>query len=348
MGLSRLYILFTTLSLNALFLRVGGSGALAVYGVLAMLHRFSTSFIVGISHTLVPLIGVFNEEQDITSVRQTMKAAFFFGNMLMLIIGGVLLIFRIQTAALFGLSADSGLPMAIPFYVIYVLLLLNTTVFSSYYNAVKKLILANVIPFLQEFALLCVGAYILAIVSGINGIWTAFPLSGISTLLILAILLAIIKLKEKDMSIPLLFSRRLERNGHYISFSVESDPAKASEAAAKISEFCEDNGVTPKQTMLISMSVEEIITLIINNSRDKRFSVSVRLFLLDGSIILRIRNTGEKFNAIEYYKANIASANFAEDIEKSIDIIGMKYIVEAAKNVYYRQTFGINSLVVIL
>jgi len=95
--------------------------------------------------------------------------------------------------------------------------------------------------------------------------------------------------------------------------------------------------------MLISMSIEEIITLVINNSRKKDLSVSVRLFLLEDMIVLRIRSAGEKFNAIEYYEQNIA-----DDLEKSLEVIGMKYIVEAANVVYYRQTFGVNSLVIIL
>ncbi|MCL2254417.1 MAG: hypothetical protein FWC09_08220, partial [Lachnospiraceae bacterium] len=342
-GLTRLYILFTTIILNALFLRVGGGGALAVFGVVSMLHRFSTAFIVGISQTLVPLVSVFNEEQDITSIKQTMKLAFRYGNVLMLIAGVVFVVFNAQIAGIFGLPADSGFFAAMPFYAVYGILVLNTSIFSSYYNAAKKLKLANAIPFLQEFALLCGGAYILSAGFGINGIWVAFPLSGVLTLLITAFLLVAVRFRQKDLSFLLLQSRKLEKDGRYISFSVENKLEKASEAAAKISDFCEESGLPPKQTMQISMSVEEIITLIINKNKTKDFSVSVRLFILEGTIILRFRNAGEKFDAVEYYKENIA-----DDIEKNLDIIGMKYITQSANVIYYRQTFGVNSLVVIL
>ena len=354
LGLTRLYILVTTLILNALFLRLGGSVALAVWGVVAMLHRFITAFTLGVAQTLVPLVAVFHEERDTTSIKQTMKTAFDYGNTVIILVGFLLIVFRNQISLIFGLS-ESGeeLVLAIPIYVVYAILLMNTTIFSSYYNAVKRIKLANVIPFFQEFAVIVIGSIALMNLLGTTGIWISFLVSGIITLFILLVILLFIKCKDKDLSIPLLLNQRLERDGKYISFSVENNPEKASEAAEKVSDFCEEYGVNPKQTMQISMSIEEIITLIINSSKKKNFTVSVRLFILDEMIILRIRNTGEKFNAIQYYEKNIAEANITDDnaigaTEKSLDIIGMKYIVQSAKVIYYRETFGVNSLVVIL
>lgn len=342
-GLGRLYVLIATIVLNTLFIREGGNVALAVFGVVSSLHRFNSSVIAGIAQTLVPIVGVFHEERDTTSIRQTVKLAFVYGNVLMLVVGIVLNIFPVQIAELFGLYDSAPFVMAMPFYTMYILLLMNTTIFCSYYMAIKRVGTANFIPFLQEFALFCAGAVVLAMLYGIGGIWMAFPLSGVGTLFILFATLAFIKLKQEDLTFPLLLNRRLEQEGRYISFSVENDALKASHAAEQISEFCEKNSLAPNQTMLIAMSVEEIITLIINHSNHNNFSVSVRLFLLDSGIILRIRNTGNKFDAVEYYKANIA-----DDTEKSLEVIGMKYIVQKANSIFYRQTFGVNSLVITL
>ena len=343
-GLPRLYVLLSTALLNGMFLRTGGSLALATFGVVLTLNRFNSAIIAGISQTPIPLVGVFHEEQDITSIKQTMKIACIYGNVLILATGAVFIAFGYQIAGIFGLEDGGLLAWVMPFYALYSLLLINLSTLSSYYSAVKKIALANLIPFLQEFALLCGGAILLSHMRGVYGIWVAFPLSGAATLLILLVVLVIYSRMHKELTLPLLQNLRPEKEGRYISFSVENIQEKATEAAAKISDFCEENNLSTKQTMLISMSVEEIITLIINNSNsNKSFSLSVRLFLLDSVVILRIRNTGEKFDAIEYYKANIA-----DDIEKSLEVIGLKYIVESANVIYYRETFGVNNLVVIL
>jgi len=347
LGLSRFYILTSTLVLTALLSRFGGGGALAVFGVILMLNRFVTAFTIGTGQTLLPLIGVFYEEQDNTSVKQTVNSAFLYGNLLMIIIAALFCIFAKQIAFIFGLGENpesvAMLIDAMPYYAVYSVLLMNTAIFSAYYNASKRLVLSNIITLLQEFALLCVFACLLAVSYGVTGVWIAFPLSGIFTLLVFEVILARIKLKNKGMSFPLLLNQRLEKQGRYISLSVEGENEKACEAAAKIGEFCEENELSPEEVMLISMSIEEMITLIINNNKRKVSALSVRLFLFDEKIILRIRNIGERFDAIQYYHENIAA-----DIEKSLDVLGLKYITDNAESVFYRQTFGMNSLVVVI
>ncbi|MCL2633112.1 MAG: MATE family efflux transporter [Oscillospiraceae bacterium] len=344
LGMSRFYIVASTLVINAILAKLGGNDALAVFGVILMLNRFVTAFTIGTGQTLLPLISLFHEEQDNTSVKQTVKTAFLYSNIIMLIITALFCIFGTQIGQLFGLGENVIMfAQAMPFYGIYALLLINTTIFSSYYNASKKLLFANIINLLQEFALLCAFAGLLSIPYGIFGVWAAFPVSGIFTLLIIHVILTRIKLKNKDLSFPLLLNQRLEKQGKYISLSVEGNVQKACEAAQKIGEFCEENSLSSEKVMLISLSIEEMITLIINNNKKKISSIAVRLFLLDDIIILRIRNTGVTFDAIKYYNENIA-----DDIEKSLDVIGLKYITENASTVFYRQTFGMNSLVVIL
>ena len=92
------------------------------------------------------------------------------------------------------------------------------------------------------------------------------------------------------------------------------------------------------------MAIEEIIVLISEQNPDGD-NISVRLTRFDGGIVLRLRDTGKRFNPIDYYKTRLL---IAEDIEDSVDLMGVKYITEAAEVVYYRETFGVNNLVVII
>ena len=342
LGFKRLYVLLSTVALNSLFLFIGGSFAIAVFGVVATINRFIQACASGIAQTLPPLVGVFHQEQDITSIRQTLKQAFFMGNSVIVVIGLVLIVFSTQIARLFGLG-DDALTAVMPLYATYSVLLMNGMILASYYNSIKNLGYAHIIPFFQEFLFIFAGAVLLSAHFGTNGIWAAFPISGALTLLVLFLLLAIAKRKNPEYTFIMQQNRHIENDGKHISFSVDNELISASEAAEKISIFCEEHEVSPKDTMLISLSVEEIITLIANHCRSKHFSVSVRILLVGGKVVLRFRNTGEKFDVYDYYINHIA-----DDIEKSMEVVGMKYIVQAAKSVYYRETFGVNSLVVVI
>ena len=340
-GLSRLYIFIVTITLNTMFLRAGGIDALAVFGVVSVIHRFALAVIVGIVQTILPLIGVFQEEQDYTSIRQTMKLAFVSGNIVMTVFGALIVLFNPFWSVAFGLPAGGGLTFVMIFYTAYLVMLFNGALLSAYYNASKRIALANAIPFLQEFATIGITAVVLGSALGLVGIWAAFPVSGAVSLMALFVYLLVAR--GKELSVPLLQNRAVEAEGRFMSFSVESGINKASEASVKTNDYCLKHGIPSKQSMLISMSVEEIVTLIINNNKTKNLSVSVRLVLFSDRIVLRIRNTGERFDVIEYYGSNIAC-----DSEKSLEVIGMKYIVQAARNIYYRRTFGVNSLVVVI
>lgn len=347
-GLSRLYRFICGFALNSILFGVYGSVAVAIYAIINMLLRFITAFVSGVSSTVIPVVGVLSEERDTTSVRQLMRTAFLYGNAIIAAAAILITVLSKQIGDLFGLGGSDALNIfgyAAVFFGVYSVLFFNGGVFVAYYTAISKVFLANIITFAQDMLFLPLFAFVLRNFLDVRMIWAHLPLSGVAAAVVFITVLAFLKSRDKSVSIPLFINTRYEKEGKYISFSLSGDILRVSEAAEKITVFCEENELSPKQTMLISMSIEELITIIINNGTagNKRDSIAVRLFLLEGSIVLRIRNSGKKFDPIAYYTENISG-----DIEKSLDLIGIKYIVEAAEVVYYRETFGVNNLVVVI
>ncbi len=345
LGMSRLYVLLATLLMNSLLLSVGGSEALAVFGVVATLNRFVSAAVAGTVQTLVPLVGVFHGERDNTSIRQALRISFGWGGALIGVIALLIVLLGGPLGAMFGLSGATRAMFtgALGWYAGFAVLYLFTSLLTGYYNAIGRIALANLIPAMQELAMWVGPAYLLARY-GLTFVWAAYPLSGALTLGALAVALLWVRRREPAMSVPLLLNTELEKQGRYMSFSVPNTLESASGASARIGEFCEEMELPMKQGMQISMAIEEIITLIINESGTAgQYDISVRLMLMPGTIIMRLRNAGKHFNPIEYYQKHIVG-----DFEKSLDIIGMKYVVDSAEVIYYRETFGVNNVVIIL
>jgi anti-sigma regulatory factor (Ser/Thr protein kinase) len=171
---------------------------------------------------------------------------------------------------------------------------------------------------------------LLALLFAIPGgdiIWLHLPAAGVSMGLLLLLT------RQRNKTAP---------DDTALAFSVERDAVKAGEASAAVSDFCGDQGFAVKQTMLLSMAVEELIVLIAEQNADGG-DISVRLSRFEGGIVLRLRDTGQRFNPLEFCKDRLT-----DDIEDSIGLMGIKYITEAAEVVYYRETFGVNNLVVII
>lgn len=342
-GMSRLYVFAATFALNSLFSRTGGSEALAVFGAVSFMQRFLSSVYLGFSQTIIPIAGVFYGEKDISGLKQLYKIAFISGNVVIGLMCTVMALLRTPIGAVYGLTgaAAEQFDLAFPIFLLSVWLMTNIMVFTSYFNGILSLGLANLLPFLQDFLFLLPAAFAFGELFGTIGIWWAYPAAGVFTAFILLLWLFLKKFRQKELMVPLMLDRSFLDDGMYLSFSVECSLEKASEASAKASDFCEESGLSMKEAMVISMAIEEIIVMMTDNGCTD--SVAVRVYKLGEMLILRFRSTGKKFNAIEYYQKNIA-----DDLEKSLDIIGMKFIVEKAEIIDYRQTFGVNNLVIIL
>jgi anti-sigma regulatory factor (Ser/Thr protein kinase) len=79
--------------------------------------------------------------------------------------------------------------------------------------------------------------------------------------------------------------------------------------------------------MLLSMAIEEMVTLIANHDAAGG-EISIRLTRFEGGTVLRLRDNGKKFNPVDYYNARLAEA---DDFEDALDLMGVKYIVTAAE-----------------
>lgn len=128
----------------------------------------------------------------------------------------------------------------------------------------------------------------------------------------------------------LLLDTSLEHSGKVINFSVNGDAESICNASGKITDFCADNGMSPKQTMRISLALEEIMTLIsVKNKSAAGFDL--RVYSLQGVIGIRIRYGGNEFNPLLY----------ADNDE---EYLGIRLIEGMCEQTLYQRTFGTNTV----
>jgi Na+-driven multidrug efflux pump/anti-sigma regulatory factor (Ser/Thr protein kinase) len=336
LGLSRLYRFASVFLLNILLLSAVGPGAVAVYSVLNSLLRFVTAFANGVSGVQMPIAGVLLEERDTVSLKLLARVMLRYGNAVIFAVAALMAVFRGPVAAAFGMGGDMFFTALLCFCA-YLPFYLNGSLFVSWYTAIRQVGLANIVTLAQDMALPLIFA---AALSGGGWLWLHLPLAGVALALLLPPLL--LHMSKTGLSVPLLLDTRAR--GPALAFSVERESAKASDASAAVDDFCREIGLQKRQAMLMSLAVEEMVTLIGNHDAAGG-NISIRLTQFNGSTVLRLRDNGRKFNPIDYYNSRL---NESEDFEDSVDLLGVKYIVGAAKVVYYRETFGVNNLVIII
>ena len=332
-GLSRLYRFLNIFIINAILMHAVGASAVAIFSMLNLLLRFITALSNGISGVGMPIAGVLNQERDLISLRQLAKALFSYGNILIIPVAILLLVLRQYVSGLFGITYPAAF-FALICFSLYIPLYMNGSLFISWYTSVRRTGLANIITFAQDMLLMPLFALILT-GSGDN-IWLHLPLAGVVTMLLLLILICVTGMLPK-----------IEHSKAALSFSVHCDAIEASKASAAVSDFFEENSFDKRKTMILSMAIEELIMLFAKyGMQEHRDDISIRIMFFDGGTVMRLRTGGKKFDPIEFYRECTENSDDIDD--EMLDLMGLKYIVKTAEVIYYRETFGVNNLVIII
>ena len=342
MALTNLLSVFRILFYNRILILLLGDGGVTVFSVIASVNTFALAILSGVSQTLVPLTGVFYGERDTQSVRFVMKTAIRWGMALTTCATLVIILFWKPICLMFGLSDASLFPEARLALIMFALSLLPAMISNLYqfhYMTIRVVWLANLISVCRSLVLPALFS-ILASYFSPHGVWIGLLLGELMAIPVF-IFGSRVYGRKRELTSALLLDERDMAKGKVIAFSVENTVDAVMEASQKISKFCAGNKLDTKCSMLISLSIEELLLSIIDHAfvDGEANSMDVRLFVTDEDVIIRIRNGGNEFNPIRFFEAN------PDDIELSL---GIQMIVTSAKDVRYMRTLGVNNLTVLI
>lgn len=368
-ALNNLCSVLRSISLNLTISSLAGSLGLSAFSVLSMASNLSLIFINGLSQTTGPFVGVFTSERDNASLRQIEQQALKLGLLMILPAAAVLAGLAVPFCRVFGVTDPETWTLAVSAVRLFALSMIPamlSTLLMNYYLSAGRTWLANLLTVCRSYLMLILSVHLLTPSLGLSGVWLSFTLAELLAWLVLAAALVLLRLlgKHPELQGILLLDRRYEQEGQYISFSVLSTVEEIMNASLRISSFCEENELDPSRSMLISLSLEEMLISIKDHSfpEDDAQSISIRILIFpdkeekEPTIVLRIRCAGQPFNPIDYYEQRKAETDqqpadeldFMENVDILDDSLGIAMIVAAAPVVDYKTTFGVNNLTIVL
>ncbi|ATW23617.1 hypothetical protein DCMF_01315 [Candidatus Formimonas warabiya] len=349
-ALNNFYSVIRTFILNMLILAFGGPVAVAGFAFVNSVNTLAQAIVSGIAQTVSPLVGVFYGEHDVISIRKVFTLAIKFGLASMVVFSILISVFARQICLLFGLTSTGQQQIAIPALVICSLSLTGVMVnqiLGYYYMTIGRTKIANLLTLCRGLLFIVLAALMLSQVWGLYGIWISFSVSELLTLAIVMITARQTLRRERELSGVLLLNHRDVDEGRFISFSVDTNVEAVMESSDKISDFCENCRLNPKQSMVISLAIEEILLLMLKQVFEGKDhdSIDVKIFVRDDRVIMRFRCGGRKFNPLEYYKTAMEKSHGPEDLDTD-ESMGLKLISKMAKKVDYSTNLGLNNIII--
>ena len=321
------------------------STAVAALGVVNTVFNFTSSTMLGVAMTTAMIAGMILGEQDRIAAEALVKVTVVTTLIVGSVLSVILLIFADFIAGAFG-GTDGAQMVAIStrglrIYALSSVLYGLNVAFINYTQGMRRMIISDVFCFLVNFPFIVLPALALFGFMDSDSVWWSFLIGEALNLVCIFIYAAIKKHGFPFRAKDFLFLRDEfgVSEDNLLDFSV-TDETQIIPASEAVELFCEEKGATPKQTMMLSLFVEELSTNIISFgfTDGKSHSIDIRIIKQNNSWTLRIRDNCRRFDPTEWIKLHDS-----DDLTRNI---GIRMVCGMAKNVKYLSTMDLNNLII--
>ncbi|MBR6028697.1 MAG: ATP-binding protein [Clostridia bacterium] len=328
-----------SLSLNKLLMDVSGADAVAAFGVIGSLGGAANCITTGIGGVSLTLSGVFFNEEDRASLRETLRVLARCGVVLGLLVGALLLVASPALVGLFIREDGPARDMAALGLRLFAAGLIPCCIngaLKNAYQATDRVRLMEVFSLMEGAVLPVLSALVFSRFLGATGVWLQFAAGETLTLLLCGLYIrrktgrlpwqdgAALLLKE-DFGVP---------EGDLLERDI-SDLTQVTETAQAAERFCLDHGQSPRTASHIALCVEEMAsnTVVHGFGVDRKpHHLSVRVLKKPDRWVLRFRDDCSFFDPVHHLPAD------------GEDAIGLKLVRGLAEDAQYTYSLNLNNL----
>lgn len=330
-----LYQMVFFLICNNLLIRLGGENAVAVFDVLQNTSYLILYLFEGTGRAMQPILSTYQGEHNLAGKKTAVRLGFIGG----LCVGGALIalvmLWPRGMCLLFGIAGTQTEALAhtaLRLYAIAALFAGVNILLCSYYQACENEKPSFILETLRG-AVLLIPLTFLCARFGLNRFWLLFLLTEGGALAVFLLLYLSGRFRTAQYEPE-----------HIFQCTVLSNAADVVDVSHALEAFCEEQGATPRQQMLATMTVEEIgMAILTHGFRGKPdgYIQFTAIMTDDGLLELHLRDDATSFNPFDMHTEKAGS-----DDGVDMDGMGVLIIRKRAQDFRYRRYQGFNSLVI--
>ncbi len=330
-----LYQMIFFLICNNMLIRLGGEEAVAVFDVIQNTSYLILYLFEGTSRAMQPILSTYQGEHNSKGKKSVVSLGLKSG----LAVGGALIIlvevFPGLMCSLFGIAGSGSEALAytaLRIYGIAALFAGLNILICGYYQACGNEKPSFILETLRG-AVLLIPLTFLCNMFGLQYFWLLFLLTEAGSLGVFLLTSLGGRYKGKGVSEDRIFQK-----------TILSNSSDVMDVSHELEEFCEKWGADMKQSMLVTMTVEEIGMAILNKGFSGRTDGYIQITAImyeSGVLELHMRDDATSFNpfGLETEKASV-------DGDFDMDSMGVLVIKKRAKEFFYRRYQGFNTLII--
>ena len=322
------------------------TAAIAAKGMQNDLNRLMFCIATGVSRAMLTMCTVYYSAEDLQGLKRLFSYAMKFGIIVSGIAGAILIIAAPSIANFYSNDPEVVSMSIFSIRCMAVSLAFDTASvsFQNYLQGIQHRKFVNILAMVERFAIPVALALLLGFLFGSKGILASVAIGKILLVLIIFLIVCwkcrgIPKRWENWMFLPEGFGGS-ESNNMYDRIDMIDEVTPLSEKAYL---FCIDHGTEEKTAKLISLFTEEMVNNVILHGKKRRFGaygVDYRLAINDEKISITFRDLCEAFDPVRWRELHRDEA--------MPDSVGIRMVLDLAKDVRYFNAFQSNNLILYL
>lgn len=335
------------LCVNTIVLAVGGSSGMVILSVCNACLSLLNMFTYGASQTMTPIIGTLYGEKDFAGIRFVVKEALYILSVSSLIIMIFLELFPETVLYAFGVKDPAEIVMGAWAVRIFSLSLLGRSIcllIMFFCTATEQKKVASFISFVEGFGIVVPAAWLLGTWYGVTGVWFAFLLAEMLTLVMLALGYWYKKTRPGVVYHDILLLDTSSRHtAEILDLTIRNNIEDAVGLSEKIIAFLRQGNIDAVVSSRVGMVIEEMavnIALYGHKHSKQQHYTDIRIKLLADEIIIILRDDGEWFDPTKHVDS--------EKQEEPYCIAGIELVAALAKKIEYARILGLNNTTITL
>ena len=341
---SRLMSALRTLCLNKILVIVASSVAVAAFSVNNSAGNIMTAVGNGVASSCVMIAGIFFADKDNESVKRLLANALKYAVVFSAILGVIFFIFSTQITGLFLSGNEEAINEAarlIKFYSVFVPFFAVSSVFYSYLQGIQNVKYSNIICAIGNGGSVIICALILGNLFGAVGVWVAFPVSGVLSLVAIYIVAWIYQgHMPKNFSDLAFIPNSLKIDEDSMIEASITDKKQITEFSEQVRVFCKEKSSNETKAVRTALCIEEILYNTFNYGCEgiSNPCVDTRVICDGDEFTIRFRDNCHAFSPKDFFDNNSS--------EDSFEHIGIKLVFSNAIDIRYTNVLQLNNLMV--
>ena len=319
------------------------AAAIAARGIQGDLFEFLYCIPIGLGRTLITMVGIYYSADDKHGLKHLYLYSFRMGLIMSGIAGAAVFIAAPWLAGIYSSDPEvlSYAVFSIRWMAVALIFFTIISLVLHYFQGIGNLKRANLLSIGERFVVPVVCAAVLGMLFGSRGILASVAITEIILVLILFISVIIHckglpKKWEDIMFLPKDFGGS-DNDNIYAEIRTIDDAIQESKQAE---DFCLSHHTGEREAKLMGLFVEEMAVSVLERTPDRPVTIDFRLFVHDEKICFSMMDLSEQFNPTMFYEIHEE-----EDEEK---YLGIRLVMDMAKEVRYQSTYKNNTLTVVL